>query len=425
MSEERTTRSLRGPSGGTRAWIIWGMGALTFTYAFVQRVSPSVMIDQLMADLMVSGAVLGNLTAFYFYAYAGLQVPVGMMLDRFGPRRMIPAALLLAAGGSMIFSQAVSVEAAYLGRLLVGIGVAFGYVGSLKLATNWFAPRRFALLSGLTMAFGMLGGILGQTPIAALVEATSWRQSMFILGIVAAVLAVIFWLVVRDNPASASDAIKDPGPSPLRGLGIILSKRQNWLLALTSAAMTAPMLALAGFWGVAWLMQVHDLTRAEASAVSSSMFIGWGLGSPVAGWLSDRYGRPKVIMQSFIVIALISLSAMLYLPIPTAVILALLAISGFTLGGMVTGFALARYSNPVSVTGAAYAFVNMAVTGTGALFLPLIGWLLDLSWDGVMHEGVRIYDATGYTLGFSVLPAFLVLGLLATLWIKEDWIDES
>ncbi len=425
MNIETSRPPQRGALGSTRAWIVWGMGALTFTYAFVQRVSPSVMIDQLMADLMVSGAVLGNLTAFYFYAYAGLQVPVGMMLDRFGPRRMIAAALLLAAGGSVIFSQATTVEAAYLGRLLVGIGVAFGYVGSLKLATNWFPPRRFALLSGLTMAFGMLGGILGQSPVAALVEFTSWRQSMLILGIIAAILAVIFWLVVRDNPIREDSASTEPGPSPLKGLGIILSKRQNWLLALTSAAMTAPLLALAGFWGVAWLMQIHDLTRAEASAVSSMMFIGWGFGSPTAGWLSDRFGRPKIIMQCFIGIALVSLSAMLYLPIPTAVILVLLAISGFTLGGMVTGFAMARYSNPVSVTGAAYAFVNMAVTATGALFLPLIGWLLDLSWDGVMHEGVRIYDASGYTLGFSVLPAFLLMGLLATLWIKEDRIDES
>ncbi len=350
MSIETSRPPQRGALGSTRAWIVWGMGALTFTYAFAQRVSPSVMIDQLMADLMVSGAVLGNLTAFYFYAYAGLQVPVGMMLDRFGPRRMIAAALLLAAGGSVIFSQATTVEAAYLGRLLVGIGVAFGYVGSLKLATNWFPPRRFALLSGLTMAFGMLGGILGQSPVAALVEFTSWRQSMLILGIIAAILAVIFWLVVRDNPVREYSASTEPGPSPLKGLGIILSKRQNWLLALTSAAMTAPLLALAGFWGVAWLMQIHDLTRAEASAVSSMMFIGWGFGSPTAGWLSDRFGRPKIIMQCFIGIALVSLSAMLYLPIPTAVILVLLAISGFTLGGMVTGFAMARYSNPVSVT---------------------------------------------------------------------------
>ena len=189
------------PGLGLRPWVIWFVGALTFTYAFMQRVSPSVMIDPLMADLMVSGAVLGNISAFYFYIYAGAQIPIGMMIDRFGPRRLIAPALLVAALGSFIFAQAEVIETAYLGRFLVGFGVAFGYVGTLKLATNWFPARRFALLSGMTMSLGMLGAIYGQAPLAALVEDSGWRQTLILLALLAVGLSAAVWLIVRDRPS--------------------------------------------------------------------------------------------------------------------------------------------------------------------------------------------------------------------------------
>jgi hypothetical protein len=130
-------------------------------------------------------------------------------------------------------------------------------------------------------------------------------------------------------------------------------------------------------------------------------------------------------MQIFICVALLALSAMIYLPLPTPLVLGLLMLTGLMLGGMVTGFALSRLSNPVAVTGAAYAFVNTAVTATGALFLPLIGWLLDLNWDGSLREGARLYSAEAYRLGFSVLPAFLLLGLLASFAIKEENLHDS
>ncbi|MEJ1995955.1 MAG: MFS transporter [Limibacillus sp.] len=408
------------PSPDWRPWLVWLLAALTFTYAFVQRVSPSVMIDSLMADLAVGGAVLGNLSAFYFYIYAGMQIPIGMMIDRYGPRRLLAPALLLACGGSVLFAQAEAIETAYLARLMIGLGVAFGYVGSLKLATNWFPARRFALLSGLTMTFGMAGGFLGQAPLAAVVEGSGWRDTLLLLGGVALLLALLVWLIVRDRPAGIEEDEASRQESPFAGLKRVVTNRQNWLLALCSAAMTAPMLSMAGLWGVAWLMQSHGLARTEAAGITSVMFLGWALGSPAAGWASDRFGRPKRLMQAAMLLGLLGMIALFYLPLPPALILPLMAVIGFNLGAMVTGFALARVSNPISVTGAAYAFVNAAVTATGALFQPLIGWLLDLNWSGEMAAGARIYDPEAYLIAFSVLPAFLAVAFAASLLIREE-----
>jgi MFS family permease len=407
-------------------WLTWGLGALLFCYAFFQRVAPSVMIDSLMRDLAVGGALLGNLSAFYFYAYASLQIPVGLMIDRWGPRRMLSISAAFCAVGSVVFAGADSLMAAYLGRLMIGAGAAFGFVGSLKLATNWFPPRRFAQLTGMTMMAGMIGGIGGQAPLAALVEATDWRTALTGAAVAGALIAVAIWIIVRDQPPAREDKLEAPAGGRgavgvLRGLGRVLRAPQNWLIALASAAMTAPMLSFAGLWGVAWLMQTRGLGRPEAAATTSLLLIGWAIGSPVAGWLSDRLGRRKPILQASMLLGLLTLSAIIYLPdLPLSALSALFVVSGMCFGAMAVGFAMARTANATEVTGAAYGFVNMAVTGTGAVFQPLIGWLLDMRWTGEMLEGARVYSLETYAYALTSLPIFLAIGLAGTLFLHSD-----
>jgi MFS family permease len=412
-------------------WLTWGLGALLFCYAFFQRVAPSVMIDSLMRDLAVGGALLGNLSAFYFYAYASLQIPVGLMVDRWGPRRVLSISAAFGAVGSVVFASAESLNAAYLGRLMIGAGAAFAFVGSLKLATAWFPTSRFAQLTGMTMMAGMIGGIGGQAPLAALVEATNWRTTLVGAATAGALIGAAIWLIVRDRPPSdageetskirASHADTRMNLGMLQGLKRVLRSPQNWLIALSCAVMTAPMLAFAGLWGVAWLMQTRGLERPEAAATTSLLLIGWAIGSPVAGWLSDRVGRRKPILQASMGLGLVALSGIIYLPgLSMPLLAALFVISGMCFGAMAVGFAMARTANSTEVTGAAYGFVNMAVTGTGAIFQPLIGWLLDLQWTGEMLAGARVYSLETYTYALTSLPVFLAIGLLSTLFVHSD-----
>ena len=132
-------------------WLTWGLAATYFGYAFFHRVAPSVIIDSLMRDLQVSGAVLGNLSAFYFYAYAGLQLPVGFMADHWGPRRLLACGALLCAAGSLLFAQSAGLSTAYAGRLMIGTGSAVAFVCALKLAVTWFPRDWFGRVSALTM----------------------------------------------------------------------------------------------------------------------------------------------------------------------------------------------------------------------------------------------------------------------------------
>lgn len=394
----------------------WLICALFFFYAFVQRVAPSVMVEELMRDFAVSGAILGNLSAFYYYAYAGLQIPVGVLMDRIGPRRLVAMAFALVGLGSLVFASAEDLWMAYLGRLLIGTGCAFSFVGALNYAAIWFPPNRFATLSGWSQMLGVLGGIVGQAPLGFAVEHVGWRPMVAGFAIFGIGMAVAAGLVLRDRPREAPA----DGASLLAGLKRCLGNGQTWLAAGFGMAMTGTMLGFAGLWGVPYMMAAHGLDKATAAGFVSVLFIGWGIGAPVWGLLADRWARRRVLMAVGSGIATVAIAIAIYLPgLPAVVVAAILMIQGFGASTMVLCFAVARENNPAWTRGAALGIVNGLVVGSGAVLQPILGWLLDLGWDGAMQAGARLYSVAAYETAFLILPATCLLGLVLTAAIRE------
>ena len=194
--------------GGPYAWLVWSLAAIAFGYAFFHRVTPSVMVSDLMTEFAIGGAMLGTLSALYFYPYFLLQVPLGGMLEVFGTRRLLSLALLLAGIGSFLFGTAHSLEVAYLGRILIGVGSSVGFLGSLALASKWFPANWFAFLAGLAMFIGMASGMAAQAPLAFFIDLYGWRSSLLALGIFGFLLAALVFLFVRNAPAKTA-ALKD------------------------------------------------------------------------------------------------------------------------------------------------------------------------------------------------------------------------
>jgi len=397
-----------------RGWLAFGLGTALFFYAFLHRVAPSVMVDELMRDFAVSGAILGNLSAIYFYLYAGLQFPIGVLTARFGPRRLMTAAALVAAVGAVVFATAGDALTAGIGRALIGGGSAFAWVGTLALATRYLPADRFALLTGVLQAVGMIGGIAGQAPLGLAVDAFGWRDTVLMLGAVGLVLAGAIWLVA-ENEDSASGR-----PAIWAALARVAGSRQSWILCAVGLTMAAPMLAFAALWGIPFLMSVYGLERALAAAVFSGNFLGWAIGAPLHGYLSDRLRRRKPFLVVGAAVSLASIAIVVYVPaLPIWLLAAMMFVNGLAASALVVTYATARESNAPAVSSAVYGMINAAVTGSGALFQPLIGWLLDLGWDGRLVDGARIYSADAYAGALAVLPAAGAVGLLLALAVRE------
>ena len=409
------------------AWSVWGLGALFYLIAFYQRVAPAVITDKLMADFALDGAALGNLSAFYFYSYVSMQIPTGVIADRWGPRRLLTAGAAVAAVGTALFAAAPSLWWANAGRLLIGGSVAVAFVSMLKLASHWFAPRQFALATGMALFVGLVGAVFAGRPLRALVEAFGWREVMALSAALTAVLAVVIWLWLRDDPADAGYDSHFAGrhgvgghPAILRGLAEVLSYRNTWLLFFTQGGIAGAVLTFAGLWGVPYVTQVYAIGAKDAALLTSVMLVAWALGGPLMGAASERFGRRKPLYVAACSLALAGWAVFAFLPpLPLAGLVALLVFLGGVSGCMIIGFAFAKESVPARLTGTASGVVN---TGTmiGAMILqPAVGWMLDRHWQGAVSGGVRVYDLAAYHAGFTLLLGWAALALVLISLTRE------
>lgn len=400
------------------AWLAWGLGALFYAYAFFQRVAPSVMVGELMRDLALGGAMLGSLSAAYFYAYAAVQIPVGLLLDRLGPRRMLVVAALGAGAGGALFALAPAMGWAVTGRALIGAMVGVAYVATLKIASLWFPPARFGLLAGLTLAAGTIGAIGAQVPLAAGIAAFGWRPTMLAVAGAGLLLSLAMMLFLKERP---------DGSAPMRGHGSILGdmsailrRRETWLLVVATGAIGAPMLTFAGLWGVPYLVQVHGLDRTGAGLVTSLMLASWALGGPLCGGISDRLGRRRPVLLAGTLTALFCWLAVVAVPQPPLVLLVpVLALAGLAAGSMVAAFSLGRDLFGSALAGTVMGLVNTSVLLFGAAMQTLVGLILDLSWQGGLLEGARVYGPEGYRAALTIFAVVAASAAAAAAGARE------
>ncbi len=423
MNDNKNAETSRSPSP-LRPWIIWSVGALFFGYAFFHRVTTSAMFDDIMRDFSVTGAVLGNLTAFYFYAYASLQIPVGVAVDRFGPRRVMTIAALLCAAGSLMFGLAPNISIAYAGRLLIGAGAGFALIGTFKLGTIWFPPERFALITGLTASIGTIGAVGGQEPLSRAVSEFGWRTTMVAAAVAGVLIALLIWFVAKDRPRKEPElptASDRPSFNVLRGIGSVLANPHNWACALILASMTVPLLAFAGLWGVPFFMEAYGVERSGAARATSIFLIGHGIGSASLGWVSDRIRRRKTPIFFGGIITTAAVATVIYLPIPFMLAKGILLVGGIASGATVINFAFTREHNPSEVAATSMGFVNLLNIATSAVFQPMLGWFLDLTWDGTLVDGARIYSVEAFRTAFLAIVAIGIAGIVTSLIVRETY----
>ncbi|THB77988.1 MAG: MFS transporter, partial [Desulfobulbaceae bacterium] len=361
------------------AWLMWGLVALLYFIGFFQRMAPAVMVDELMRDFAIGGALMGNLSATYFYSYAAMQIPTGLLVDSVGPRKVNTIACMITTLGIVIFAFSPNLWVAYLGRFLIGASVAVAFVTMMKLAAHWFSARRFASVTGIALLVGCIGGVMAGVPLSEGVSLFGWRTVMAFTGVLALILTAASWLIIRDDPEEygfKSHAYKrDENRNRLsskRALKLAVTNRQTWFLFFAGGLSTAPVLVFAGLWGVPYLTQIHGLDRSSAALLTSTMQITFAIGGPLLGAISDRMGKRKAPYLTATILTTLCWALFLFIDLPVILFYPVLGLIGLFSGALIIGFAWSREVNHPEAPGAVGGVVNMSVLGFAAILQPLL-----------------------------------------------------
>ena len=400
--------------------LICAIGAFFYCYEFVLRILPGALQSELSAAFgHISATTFGQLSAFYYFAYSPMQMPVGMLMDRFGPRRLLTFACFCCTIGSWMFTDTSSLFIASSGRFLVGFGSSFAFVGVLSLTLHWLPRRYFSLVAGLITTLGMLGLIYGEVKITAIAITMGWYYVLFMMVMIGAVLTIVTFLVVRDGPEGHSPH-SHPLPEFFTEVWQVLSSPQVWLIGLVGACLYTSLSVFGELWGKSYLEQAHHLTKIEAARTISAVFLGWAVGAPIAGFFSDSSGRRVLPLLVGAIVALICISFVLYYPgLSYAWLTILLFLYGVFCATEIIVFIMAKESSGAKISGTVFAATNMIVTLGGVVFQPLVGKLLDTYGKSILVDGVHIYTVKSYQLALSVLPLSLALVIILAFFMKD------
>ena len=399
------------------AWIIWMVSVSFVLFQFFLQLSSGEMIANLMQSFSLTAFGGGLLASSYYYVYVLLQAPAGLLVDRFGPRLLMSLGAVAVSVGCYIFAHAHGLFIALLGRLLMGGGAAFAFVGCLNLIRRWFCPKRFGFMTAMAETVGMLGSISGGLLLAKSLQVYDWRQCLGFSAVIGALLAMLLWILVRDR---AHGELSDPA-RPLRdfipGARALLVKPQTWLNGVYSGLVFAVITVFIALWGIPFLQQAHHLSLFSATAVCDTAFIGVAIGCPLLGYLDTRFSRRYLMMfLGPLMAAIILLILIFWVSLPIVMCYGLMLLLGIAVSTYMLTFIIANEISTLQTQATSIGFVNALSVGTAPLLQPFIGRLLDSSCHHAVKTGCRV---GAYQHVLWVMPLLMVVAALVALLMRR------
>ena len=394
-------------------WSAFALGCCAFFISFFHRVSTGAIAADLQHEFAIGAAALGTLGATYFYVYALMQVPSGVLADTLGPRVTLTIGMLIAGVGSIAYGLAESFTTAAIARTLAGLGVSGVFVCTLKLHSNWFHERRFATAVGAANVSGIIGALAATAPLAWLITIVSWRSVFITLGAVSLVLALAIWCFVREAPQA--QAARRPTGDWRGALKAVAANPATWPPFWVNVGISGAYMTFIGLWAAPFLIHAHGMSPVEAGRYTALTLIAFACCAPMVGWLSDRVGVRRPLVIAFA--AAYSATGLIWLALPTpsaggaaiAAVLTGLAVPGFTLT-----WSIAKEVNPPERAGMAIAIANIGGFVASGILQPLVGWVVDHG-AGTVAGG----SAEAYRLGIGVLVVWSLIGVAAACRLTE------
>ncbi|ARP88326.1 MFS transporter [Bordetella genomosp. 9] len=441
------------PEYGSRRNVGYGLLVALFFLGFFHRFAPAAMADAMAADLGVGAALLGVIVSMNFWVYTLMQLPAGLLIDRYGVGRVVGTGAVLTACGAGVLSLARDSGLAMLGPALVGLGTASVFSGIMKYNMRWFPARRYALVTGVTMLLGTLGSLMAEAPVAALLLFVDWRVLLEAVAVATLILAAAVFALVREAPDRAKlphrpDGRTSPGtsarPAVVPGgkrlpgaaapagassnrwtmrerLTATLRNKQLWKLLICTAGTNGTFYAFAGLWAIPYLMNRQEMDKGEAVAIVSASMAAYGAGALLMGHLSDRIAARKPLIIGSALIAAAAWTGLAWHPdMPQAVVTGLCVLLGLSASQVTVSFTSIKESVDVDADATAIALSNTGVFLIAALVQTLYGVILDAG-GAADAAAASTLSAGAYGAAMWLPVAVACAGVAAAIGMRETY----
>lgn len=426
MSDTENSVSIKKDVPPISPTLMWIVTSAFFFYALIARASfVTVLAHDFMQFFQIDAVGLGTLTSCYYWVYTFMQIPSGIMIDRYSCKTIVAIMSASVAAGLILLGIVPNCYVAGFAEMLIGFGSSFSFLIVLKMITTWFPQQKVAVMTSYTMTLGACGPFVGGPLVSFLANHIDWHAVIVIYAILGILMGVAICVIVKTPRESGNEKKEAGSAAVLSDLMEVLSSKNLWILGLLTLALYAPVSSLGDLWGVSFAQTVFHVSRTEAAFISNMLYIGYTVGCPLAPHLSNYIDSYKKVLN-YATIGLTLCLGLLVLPYewPLSFAYILFFLVGFFSGAQLT-YALGFLEMPAHVGGTVSSFINMMSMISGIILMPLVGWAINSSWNGAMENGVKIYTAVDFKYGVSYVVLFVFIGAIISFFVKDHAPSEA
>jgi MFS family permease len=399
-------------------WIVCFAATLFFFYEFIQGNMFASIAANIMQDYHIQADKMAWLSSIYYVSNVLFLFVAGMVLDRFSIKNTLLIAMFLCVISTFLLAHSHSFYVALFSRFVTGIGSAFCFLGPVRLASHWFPPKRMALVTGAIVTMAMAGGMLAQYPLTKLVALVGWRQAVQDVGMLGFAMLIIMFFWIKERPQVA---IKKEG----KAIDVFTAAKKAYFnsqyirAAFYASLMNMAIAVFGAMMGTLYLEQRLGISAEQAAMVNGMLFLGAIIGSPLVGWLSDKAGLRILPMKIGVLLSLLTLLAVLYLPVSLSSMAVLFFLLGLFTSAQVISYALVAESSSPAMTATAVSVISILTQGGYIVYQNLFSSLLTNHSGMSLVKGTPVYLLEAYQHAAIILPLGLLIAFLMLLGLKE------
>lgn len=397
------------------AWFVWFLASFFYAYQYILRVLPNIMMSDILQKFHIEAGAFGQYSGLYYLGYAGMHIPLGLLLDKYGPKRVLPVCMLLTSLGVLPMIYADNWIYPTMGRMLIGIGSSAAILGVFKIIRMTFESKHFTRMLGFSVTIGLLGAIYGGQPVNYLMHTFGFEIVLKTIAATGILLAAATYMVIPQHKAESNSQ------SVWQDVKAVLTNKMVIGICLLAGMMVGPLEGFADVWGKEYLKTSYGLTDSYAATLPSMIFLGMCVGSSLMSLVAERTrAYYEIIITSAIVMGCTFVGLLLGIFPPQALSVVFFIVGVFCAYQILSIYKASTYV-PTHLMGLTTAVANMIIMVFGYVFHSLIGKIMDMKWDGQIIDGTAVYQANAFSIALSIIPIALLLAAVGygIIYLKD------